>query len=320
LWSGYGLGINGSTLFYAAHGSHSWRDQHGNNERMRLTTGADGGLTVSGTGVSSFAGNVGIGTTRPEKKLTVSSAAEHLQLRREETETSGGNLLFLELVQLDSQKRIAEVYPSIRFHHHNKFWHRIEARRDGFHLKDGELSNEAYVNLQVNTITATKFVGDGAVVKGMIVMWSGAINQIPVGWALCDGQNGTPDLRSRFIVGAGPGGNPNYTPGQSGEADTHTHTIALPNSTLTTNVAGSHNHAPPAAWYGRGALNGAMAAGLSWYDAIDRGSPNSVSADRTSTEGNHTHTVAVSIASFNSHPSSGLNRPKWYALCFIIKL
>ena len=36
---------------------------------------------------------------------------------------------------------------------------------------------------------------------GVIVMWSGS--EIPTGWALCDGTNGTPDLRNRFIVGAG---------------------------------------------------------------------------------------------------------------------
>ena len=57
LWTGYGLGINGSTLFYTASGNHSWRDNQ-NNERMLLTTGADGGLTVKGTGTSSFAGNL----------------------------------------------------------------------------------------------------------------------------------------------------------------------------------------------------------------------------------------------------------------------
>ena len=58
LWTGYGLGINASTLFYAANGKHSWRDINGNNERMMLTTGADGFLTVNGTGTSSFAGNL----------------------------------------------------------------------------------------------------------------------------------------------------------------------------------------------------------------------------------------------------------------------
>jgi microcystin-dependent protein len=41
--------------------------------------------------------------------------------------------------------------------------------------------------------------------KGIIVMWSGQISTIPQGWVLCDGSNGTPDLRSRFIVGASNG-------------------------------------------------------------------------------------------------------------------
>ena len=39
--------------------------------------------------------------------------------------------------------------------------------------------------------------------KGAIVMWSGAIDAIPAGWALCDGENGTPNLCGRFIVGVG---------------------------------------------------------------------------------------------------------------------
>lgn len=37
----------------------------------------------------------------------------------------------------------------------------------------------------------------------MITPWSGAIVAIPAGWHLCDGNNGTPDLRDKFIVGAG---------------------------------------------------------------------------------------------------------------------
>ena len=39
--------------------------------------------------------------------------------------------------------------------------------------------------------------------KGVIVMWSGEATAVPAGWALCNGENGTPDLRGRFIVGAG---------------------------------------------------------------------------------------------------------------------
>ena len=39
--------------------------------------------------------------------------------------------------------------------------------------------------------------------SGGIIIWSGAANAIPSGWYLCDGNNGTPDLRNRFIIGAG---------------------------------------------------------------------------------------------------------------------
>jgi hypothetical protein len=39
--------------------------------------------------------------------------------------------------------------------------------------------------------------------SGGIVMWSGSIASIPSGWYLCDGTNGTPNLRDKFIVGAG---------------------------------------------------------------------------------------------------------------------
>jgi len=47
--------------------------------------------------------------------------------------------------------------------------------------------------------------------SGGIVMWSGTIADIPTDWVLCDGQNGTPDLRNRFIVGAHSGTNPGTT-------------------------------------------------------------------------------------------------------------
>jgi len=74
---------------------------------------------------------------------------------------------------------------------------------------------------------------DNGLVKGMIIMWYGEESAIPDGWALCDGQvhNGvqTPDLRDRFVVGAGSNYNLNATGGES----THTLTIAeMP----------SHNH------------------------------------------------------------------------------
>jgi hypothetical protein len=155
LWTGYGLGINPSTLFYAANGRHSWRDNGGANERMALSTGADGALTVNGTGTSSFAGKLGIGITSSWSKLTVSAAGDHLQLRREATETTGGSKVFLELYQDDTRPNpsIPEVWPSIRFHHNNRFWHRIEGQVSGFHFKAG--GSEDYVDIKARDFYST---------------------------------------------------------------------------------------------------------------------------------------------------------------------
>lgn len=55
--------------------------------------------------------------------------------------------------------------------------------------------------------------------KNIICLWSGAIVDILAGWALCDGNNGTPDLRDRFVIGAGS----TYAPGDSGGSIDHTH-------------------------------------------------------------------------------------------------
>lgn len=52
-----------------------------------------------------------------------------------------------------------------------------------------------------------------------ILIWHGTIATIPDGFALCDGNNGTPDLTDRFVVGAGD----TYDPGDTGGAATHTH-------------------------------------------------------------------------------------------------
>jgi hypothetical protein len=46
---------------------------------------------------------------------------------------------------------------------------------------------------------------------GMILIWSGAVGDIPGGWHLCDGTEGTPDLTDKFIIGAGSTYAPDYS-------------------------------------------------------------------------------------------------------------
>lgn len=56
-------------------------------------------------------------------------------------------------------------------------------------------------------------------VPGMIMLWHGAVGNIPSGWHLCDGTVGTPDLRNKFVPGAGD----EYNPGDNDANPTHVH-------------------------------------------------------------------------------------------------
>lgn len=55
--------------------------------------------------------------------------------------------------------------------------------------------------------------------KGMICLWYGLIAAIPTGYQLCNGTNGTPDLRNRFVIGAGG----SYDPDDTGGNTQHSH-------------------------------------------------------------------------------------------------
>lgn len=81
--------------------------------------------------------------------------------------------------------------------------------------------------------------GQGASLPaGIIVMWAGLLANIPSGWALCDGQNGTPDLREKFVKGAAASQNP----GDAGGALTHGHAAHLSHTHDYTQVP---NHVHP---------------------------------------------------------------------------
>ena len=74
--------------------------------------------------------------------------------------------------------------------------------------------------------SATPTWGD-AFVTGMIMLWSGSTGTVPSGWRLCDGGGGTPDLRNRFVVGAGSSYAVNATGGSANATlVSHSHTLS----------------------------------------------------------------------------------------------
>ena len=106
--------------------------------------------------------------------------------------------------------------------------------------------------LTVGTIAATTFSGiPDSFPSGGIIIWSGAANNLPNGWSLCDGQNGTPDLRNRFVVGASTGTGDTTYPGLSvnatgGSANatlvSHSHTVDNHTHSDGTLVVDNHSH------------------------------------------------------------------------------
>lgn len=152
-------------------------------------------------------------------------------------------------------------------------------------------------NTTANTqIATTQFVQNvivNALPTGIILMWSGSIASIPTGWNLCNGANGTPDLRDRFIVGAGStysvaatGGSANAT------LVSHTHTVTDPGHT--------HNSV------GNGAPNGG-GAGIALTNPGN--SPGLATASAF---------TGISLSTEGSSATNA-NLPPYYALAYIMK-
>lgn len=143
--------------------------------------------------------------------------------------------------------------------------------------------------------------------RGGIIMWSGSISNIPAGWALCDGTNGTPDLRDKFIVGAKQDDSgiakTNITGSltQSGGSVTLTE-ANLPAHTHTIISGGAHTHT---------ISTKAITAG--WE--VAKNAANSAGTEVTSESGIHDHGGVTGMAG----SGTPYTQP-YYALAYIMKL
>ncbi len=147
-------------------------------------------------------------------------------------------------------------------------------------------------NPSTNRLTAGSFAGDGsalsgieAFVSGMIILWSGAADAIPTGFVLCDGNNNTPNLSGRFVVGY-DASNSDYDVNDTGGSES---------VTLTVNQIPAHTHN----------INLAVRAFYQEPRNFGVGTDGSAnnSEDTGSTGGGQSHE----------------NRPPYYALCYIMK-
>jgi hypothetical protein len=138
---------------------------------------------------------------------------------------------------------------------------------------------------------------------GIITMWSGLIANIPSGWKLCDGVgtisngNPVPDLRNRFVMGAGD----EYDVGDEGGSVDHDHDITVEGHALTIDEIPSHTHG-----MGRSSVQSAVG------NPTDRvvGPGAAVQTNPTGGGEEHDHDATADTAS---------NLPPYFALAYIIK-
>jgi hypothetical protein len=175
------------------------------------------------------------------------------------------------------------------------------------------LAPTASVGTNTTQVATTAFVLANSVPSGMIAMWSGSVATIPSGWYLCNGSNGTPDLRDRFVVGAGS----TYAVADTGGSAnaivvSHTHTAT---STVTDS---GHTH-----------LNGVCddstvpfltpsTSGLSGTGGVNQGGGETRNYQGVTSSSTTGITVATTTASAGSSGTNA-NLPPYYALAYIMK-
>jgi len=139
--------------------------------------------------------------------------------------------------------------------------------------------------------------------SGVITMWSGSATSVPVGWTLCDGTDGTPDLRDRFIVGAGGA----YASGDTGGTD---------EVQLTESEIPSHNHSGSTDTDGAHSHTYDQFGGGSSTSEADGSITGGYTSRSTSTDGDHSHTLTTDTAGGDGAHE---NRPPFLSLAFIMK-
>lgn len=203
----------------------------------------------------------------------------------------------------------------------------------GVSLTQTVATTQPYYDSTANVAT-TAFV-QSVVPRGVIWMWNSTAASIPTGWQLCNGSNGTPDLRDRFIVGAGA----SYTPGTTGGNNTvtlsstqmppHIHPISIVTSTGS---AGGHTHTVSDPGHSHSYVKSqnaydqvpsplAPAYGYTAWSTTTTTTGSSATGVSLAAAANHTHTINISDTTGSQGDGQPHeNRPPYYALCYIQKM
>jgi hypothetical protein len=205
-----------------------------------------------------------------------------------------------------------------------------------------QIATTEYVKSAISGLTTTSPTVSQTIPTGVIMMWSGATSAIPSGFRICDGTNSTPDLRNKFIIGAGS----TYTVGVTGgtadavvASHTHTASSSFAGDSLSAHTHGvtdpKHNHimgvgiGPGYDLFGNSGVSTnfkvEMATAISGYGGISTSGVQAYTSNSSTgisitsgSAGTPSGTVSTTV---NTAGISGTNQnlPPYYALCFIMK-
>jgi hypothetical protein len=173
---------------------------------------------------------------------------------------------------------------------------------------------------QVATTAFAVAASAAAFPVGGIIMWSGTIATIPIGWALCNGSNGTPDLRDRFIIGArqddGGASKTNVTGSLTQTGGSKDAIVVSHTHTATTSITDpQHSHIT-----GTGIESGFDLYGTTGSPTTHRTANilNSAGVRALTSSSTTGITASTSISTVGSSGTNA-NLPPYYALAFIMK-
>jgi microcystin-dependent protein len=173
---------------------------------------------------------------------------------------------------------------------------------------------------------------------GAIIMWYGALGSVPGGWQLCDGTNGTPDLRDKFVVGAGGAYAPDATGGEAttninvstGADGGHDHGALTGAEVLTASMIPVHSHTlygnSSSGSFGNtqglgnvGAKVAGEGGGTAAYMTVN-GSGTQLIGNSTGGTDPHDHSIAAEPDHTHTVTDTQTNLPPYYAIYYIMKV
>jgi hypothetical protein len=185
---------------------------------------------------------------------------------------------------------------------------------------NGTVADADAVNSNFSAIESA--VNDNAantVPAGAVLMWSGDPTSVPAGWALCDGSNGTPDLRGRFVAGYDPADGDHDAVGDVGGSHTHQHGLTGRTDTVANPAFGGGFIAFKETTGGSAGCDSTNNSNLVYrITGGSTGTDNGARVPNGSVVYDHNECAEYSGIHGNAVASDG--RPPYYTLAYIMKL